>query len=264
MQRTAHKTIRNGALVAFFFLIVFVAIVISIAVKIFLLINHSTFDGHHQFILELQHANQDQLVILNPTTNTVSILRVHNMKNEWDIHAVEVPIDAVYQLPDDKQSASLQSIFFGMIFRCHNPVCQGIDTVDAIKMYFFTKHIRPSDIQTADVSLPVSQQDFRATIQSIANDDTLYHEALSVSIINDSGEVGLGNKASQLLTDIGANVVSVTSGEIQQNTTMQSIYGKESYSVQRLEKIFHLQSQKMQKAGISDIIITIGQKHPQL
>lgn len=265
MKKATAKKIKNSTLLALFFLLVFLTILISLVVKIIFLITHSTVDSHHQFILEIkQQANEEQIVAFNRATSSISVLQVKGVKTAQDIQSLQIPIDAQFILPDTMKQETLPSELFTMIFHCRYPSCKNINTVDAIKLYTFANNLRPSAIQTTDLSIPISPADLKTMIPSLFTDDTLYHEALSISVINASGEVGLGNEASQLLSTIGGNVLSVTSADPQETTTMQSTYGKDTYSIQRLQKVLRLQSQKMQKTGISDIIITIGKKHPQL
>ncbi|HSW87992.1 MAG TPA: LytR C-terminal domain-containing protein [Candidatus Saccharimonadales bacterium] len=265
MKKTTSKKLKNSTLMALFFILVFVAIVVSIIVKVVLLITHSTFDNHHQFILEVkQPTNEEQIISFNPGSNEVAILHVKGIKNPQDMQTLQIPIDAKFTLSDQMSVKGLPQMLFTMIFHCEYPTCQNLNSVDALKLYMFAKHIRQNAIQTTDITLPPSQTDLKTTIPALFIDDTFYHEALSISVINASGEVGLGNEVSQLLTNIGGNILSVTSGDTQEATTMQSPFGQDTYSIQRLQKILHIQSQKMQKSGISDIIITIGRKHPQL
>lgn len=265
MRKTAPKKIKNSTLMALFFLLVFVAIIISVIVKIVSLITHSTVDNHHQFILEIRQQNhEEQIAAFNRGTNTIVILHVKGVKNPQDIQSLEIPIDAQLQSDHAVNPANISSELFTAIVHCTYPACQNLNSVDALKLYLFAKHLKQHAIQDISLSLPLSQTDLKTTIPSLFIDDTLYHEALSISVINASGEVGLGNKVSQLITNVGGNVVSVTSAEAQDNTTMQSTFGKGNYSLQRLQKILHLQSQQMQRTGISDIIITIGRNHPKL
>ncbi|HSW97937.1 MAG TPA: LytR C-terminal domain-containing protein [Candidatus Saccharimonadales bacterium] len=264
MKKQASQKIKNSTLVAVFFILVFFAVVISLIVKTILLVTHSTFDNHHQFILEVKQQNsEEQIIAFSPITNGIAILHIKGIKNSQDMQTLQIPTDAQLFLPHNTADI-LSSMLFKMLFHCEYPTCQHLNSVDVLKLYMFTKHIRPNAIETASITLPVSPKDLKTTIPSLFIDDTLYHEALSISVINASGEVGLGNQVSQLLTNIGGNVLSVTSGDTQEMTTLQSVYGNDNYSIQRLQKILHLQSQKMQKSGISDIIITIGKKHPQL
>lgn len=264
MKKSASKRIKNSTLVVLFFLLVIAAIVISIIVKTTLLIAHSKYDGKHQFSLEITGGQKYEIVSFNPNLHTVSTLFIKGAKREGDVQSLEVPIDAVYALQENAPLQSLQAVLFRMIFRCRYPVCKNLNSVDALKLYMFVRQLRPDAVQTATISLPVSQLDFKDAIQPLFTDETIYHEALSISIVNSSGESGLGNKLSQLLTNIGCNIVSVRSGDIQSITTMESSHGNESYTVQQLQKILGIQAEKMQGVGISDIVITVGEKHPRI
>ena len=264
MKKTAPKKIRNSTLVILFSGLVLFAIIISIIVRIIILISQSTFDNYHQFILEVKEQSQHvDIIAFNPTVATISVLHINGVKNNNDINMLQIPIEAQFNV-GNANAATLPLLLFTMMFHCNNLTCRHVNVIDAIKLYIFSKTIHPNAIDTANISIPPSQRDLTTTIPSFFTDVTLYQEGLSISIVNASGEAGLGTTISNFLTTIGANVISVTSGNEQSNTTMQSTYGNTNYTVQRLQQILHIKSQKMHNTGISDIIITIGKKNPKI
>lgn len=264
MKKNSSKKIKNSTLIVWFFLFVVIVIVISLIVRIIVLISQSKFDNNHQFILEVKEQNkQEEIIAFNPTANTIGLLQIVGVKNIEDIQSLQIPIDAQFVFPDTAHPKTLSSLLFTMIFHCGSLECKKVNAIDALKLYLFTKNTHQNAIKTASLSLPGSQLKLDTLIPSLFIDDTLYHEALSISVINDSGEPGLGNKLGKLLTNIGGNVISISAGDTQRTTTMQSIWSKDKYTIQRMQQVIHINSQKMQKTGISDIIISIGQQHPQ-
>lgn len=265
MKRISSKKIKNSTLIVLFCCFVFLAIVVSIIVKIIILVRESTFDNHHQFIVEVREGNQkEKIIAFNPNTNTMAVLDVSGVKNKSDIIGLQIPINAQLVLPDKARFSNVPSLLFGMELHCQNAQCVHINSVDLFKLYLFAKSLHGNAIKTDQISLPASQTTLTTRIPALFTDTTIYKEAVSIAIVNASGQPGLGTMLSTLLTDIGCNVIAVSSDNTQDNSTIQSTEINPSYTLYRVMQILHLQSQKMQKPGISDIIITIGKNHPQL
>lgn len=253
MKKAAPKKIKNSTLVFFFILLVIVAIIISVIIKTIILIAHSSVDNRHQFILAVKQHQEEWIIAFTPASNSIAQLHMQGEKPVASVHQWHIPIDGQFILADSINPKSISSLLFTMIFQCSSLTCTGVNRIDALKLLLFSNHIRPSAIKTGTI----------ADSSSLFTDDTVYHEALSIAIVNASGQAGLGNSLATFLTNIGGNVISVTAGEDQDTTTMQSTYGKESYTIQRFQKLLHLPIQNLQSPGISDIIITIGKKHSE-
>jgi len=176
------------------------------------------------------------------------------------VQALGVPIDA--QMNVSRTGQKLSALFSSMIFRCGYPTCVDMNAIDALKLYVFSKNMRSDAITTTSLSLPLSQSDMNTTIPSLFIDERLYQEALSVAIVNSSGEAGLGNQLGRVLTNIGANVISISTGEVQPVTAIQTTQGTTSYSIQRFQEVLDIQPQQVHMHSIADVVITIGQKHP--
>jgi hypothetical protein len=244
---------------------VFLAIVVSVIVKIIILARESTFDNHHQFIVEIKEdKQQEKIIAFNPNTNTMAVLDVSGVKNSSDIRALQIPIDAQLTLPEKAHFSNITSLLFSMQFHCQNQGCVHSNSVDLFKLYLFAKSLHGNAIKTDKISLPASQATLSTRIPALFTDTTIYKEAISIAIVNASGQPGLGTLFSDVLTNIGCNVIAVSTGDVQDDSSIQSTEKNPSNTLYRVMQVFHTKSQQMQKPGISDIIITIGKNHPQL
>lgn len=238
------------------------AVILSLAVKAITLVRESSFDFTHQLIVAFEGQKGAGIVAFTPANKSISIL---NVKNKNDLQALrsQIPIDASVQESSNLDENNLPSELLGLALSCRRPGCNGINSLDAFKLYLYSKKIQSGNFHTAEFSLSLGQSKLMMILPELFTDEGIYREALSISVVNASGEPGLGLSLGQLLSNIGANVISITSGEARTETTMQSSINKSDYTLARLEKVLQIRPRKMQKYGISDIIITIGSRHPR-
>src|SRR5258708_40377226 len=90
-------------------------------------------------------------------------------------------------------------------------------------------------------------------------DQTFYQENVSMSVVNATDSSGVGSRLAKFLTNMGGNVVSVTSGDTIQTESSIQYFGKQTYTLKQLQHILHFPLVRMQKPSISDIIVTIGE-----
>jgi hypothetical protein len=158
MKKHAAKRIKNSTLILWFSCFVFLAIIISLIVKVVILISQSTFDNHHQFILEVKEGdNQEAILAFNPGSNTIAMLQVNGVKKKSDIASLQIHIDAQVTLPENTHPSNISSILSPMLFHCTDQNCQHLNSVDVFKLYLFNKHIRIDTIKANKISLPASQ-----------------------------------------------------------------------------------------------------------
>ena len=254
------KRIKNSILLTFFLLFVLIVISIAVIVHIIILISQSTFDYHHQFILEIQLPKQVKIIVFNPDINTINELLVSDPHHSNVISLLDIPIDARIFLQNN--DTSLSSLLFSVSLSCNVYQCDGLNPIDALKLYRFARTVQNDKITHESLTIPINSTYADTIIPSLFTDETIYQEALSISIVNASGETGIGNKLAKMLSNIGGNVISVTStGNTSEITSLISHDIQQKYTIKRLEKILHFQKITMQKPAISDIMIVIGKKH---
>jgi hypothetical protein len=89
-------------------------------------------------------------------------------------------------------------------------------------------------------------------------DASVYQENQTIQVINAADVYGLGSRLATLITNIGGNVVLVsTSDETIQNSKI--VYsGKESYTAKKISDYLGILTQQSDQRGVADVIITIG------
>ncbi|HEX7042454.1 MAG TPA: LytR C-terminal domain-containing protein [Patescibacteria group bacterium] len=255
MRKSRKRSIKLGEKslsIAFFFLIlVGLLISLSILLKLFLIFRAAKFDGSHQFIAEIQAPGQDELLSLDPDTNSATILSSHISTSNLGIY-ISVPENVVIKVPEKYDT--LYSLAQSLLF--HPPEGLDLNIVDRVRIFLFVNSIKPTDIYSDTWSQSNLGDDKK--IIELFSDHTAYLENLSISIVNSSGESGLGNKLADYLSHIGLNIISVTSGNSILDKSAIVYSGKESYTVRRLDNILGVKSQPTQKPMLSDITLNLG------
>lgn len=86
-------------------------------------------------------------------------------------------------------------------------------------------------------------------------------EKISIAIVNGTGVAGLGNRIARLITNIGGNVVSVSTSD---NLISDSeiLYSKENnYTARRIAQILSFKINNKDNMDISDVTIFIGKNN---
>jgi hypothetical protein len=95
-------------------------------------------------------------------------------------------------------------------------------------------------------------------ITQTLTDTDIASESVSIQIINATNISGVGQRLGKVLTNMGANVVDVSSAQTMQKKTTIAYYGEQSYTLGRLQKILAVKATKLTRQPIANIVITIG------
>lgn len=251
-MRNAPARNNNTLPIAITFIGIVIAIVIlSFVINLFHTLSQSKFDGNHQFVLLIQNATQQaQLVDYSPETSSLSLILVKNVPSQTVIgQSLDVPIDVTMQ--GEAQSLDQVNLLL------QRPL-GNLAWVDAIKLWWFGHQVKPENISTSTIDL--SSTSSQAALSNNFIDKTLYSENKTIAIINASGVTGKGNQLAKLLTNMGANVISVT-GDREQDISTISYMDAPSYTGKRLQKILHYSLiQLPPRPSIATITIVIGKE----
>lgn len=277
---------KNLKVALFFGLFVFLLIAISVVIKIFLMVTQSKFDGFHHFNLAVYYtpekgssAGYADVISFAPDTNSISVLKVSLVNRGEDSSVKELNVGSILKIPVDANitlDESSKNLFSVSENKEVNPAIQkmflsyrdlktNLTIFDAVRIWIFTKQIPSHAVIIKNVSVSLTEE-ARIEENIIANrlvsqffvDSSLMQEKVSIQIINGTGVLGLGNRLSKFITNMGGNVVAVsTADKITENSEI-SYFGKETYTLSKLSRILGLQATEMQKMAISDVTITLG------
>jgi hypothetical protein len=211
-------------------------------------LQQSTFDGAHQFTI-VAAGEQTHIISFNPDQEAITVVDVLDNSQKNIGQSLEIPIDALVQT-DETDINSL--LFSSLLHHVGN-----LSPIDIMKLLWFTTTRSHDEISNQTLPKDLQQAQFR--VSKLFQDKSLYTEGKSITIINATTTSGLGTRLAKLLTNIGANVIMVSTADKQQQKSLISYTDAPSYTGKRLEKILHIPLQTATtNAAISDITILIG------
>lgn len=255
MKRTSARHGSAFGIAIFVFSLIVLLIVAALAIKVFLLIQHSSFDGKHQYSIVLEEPHELRFFVLNPDDSSVRILLVKGNAPASLQLGLGVPVDGV--LMSNTDIASISDLGRALLFS-RSSLKASTTIVDGVNIFLFLHTLDTTKTLTKEVALsdnPVRQDKI---FSAIFLDRSIYKEGESIAIVNGTGVAGLGNKVAQLFAHMGANVVSITTADTPTPTSSISYIGSLSYTAERVSHLLHLPLVHLSTATISDITVTLG------
>lgn len=254
MSRTKNGS--NLKLAGLFIVIVLGLILISGLFKLLLIIKESKFDGSHNFIVSFVEKNRTQVVSFSPQSRTISILDIESKYNNALAKTLEVPIDGIINLQTSDEnnisSALLKSAFsFGSSLK-------KITILDAFRLFLFYKTVPQNNIYKRQLSSDLNDAQKSTVISLSMTDTAVYQENQAIQVINASDVPGIGSRLATLVTNIGGNVVLVSTLDKTVQNSKIVYFGKESYTVKKMSSYLGISPENSTQRGVADVIITIG------
>jgi hypothetical protein len=252
MKRKKQES-SNLKLAGIFVVFVLGLIILSTLFKFFLIVKTSRFDGTHNFIVNFAGDKSSRIVAFSPQGKSLSILDINSSKDLSKL--LEIPVDGritIWNIND-----KIPSVLFKSITSLGKPL-DNLTILDALRLFIFSETVSANNISEKELS-PGLNSAQQSTLMSLSfTDPSIYQENQSVQIINAADTYGIGGRLASLITNIGGNVVLVsTSDETAQNSKIV-YYGNKSYTVEKLSEYLGFATEKSDKIGVADVIITIG------
>lgn len=240
MKRSApheNKSLKTfliyGSIVLFF-------ILVSLLIKTIFVIQASKFDGDHQFILSIYQNNRiGEVIKFNPPAREISVVQV----KDDDIGVIpDGKVDSNFDLPLGTNVAQTMK----MVGFKYTSLTTNLTLLDIIRLTMFS-YKTPVESVSANLT------------KSFFIDETISAENISVQIINASGVSGMGKRLENILSNLGYNVVSITTSREEAKSSKIKYFDKKTYASEKLQKILEFPLEKTDKEGIADIVIIIGE-----
>ncbi|RJQ36581.1 LytR family transcriptional regulator [Candidatus Microgenomates bacterium] len=273
MQRKKKNIVNNNLKIAITFcVLVFFLIIISLFFKVAAIFQNSRFDGAHSFNLVIYDQKnalkRNEVISFSPDKEEIAILDlVGDIKYTEVGKTLEIPVDGLIGVENEDfyqigKGKALDKFFGEIVFRKKN-IKTDLTIIDLAKLWFFTRSVPEGMIGYKQFSINSNDlESSESLIDKIANqyfnDNSIFQEKYSIQIVNGTDVFGFGNRLARLVTNIGGNVVSVSSSDkVLENSEI--IYsGNNSYTAKRLNKILNFKISKAKDLQSMDIIIKIG------
>lgn len=261
-KKSAHhqssKSLKTLYLYSF---VVFLLILISLIVRGVILFEQNIFDPAHHFILAVQQKGTvKEIMSFNPQIPAVSVLNVNDKNIPYQMLAKEygVPSDGYIQLDDSMPLTTDPTALMWSSFMHAATLDTNLTVFDSVRLFLMSKNVATNNEINTDITLKNQSTTNTNEITQALTDPDIASESISIQIINATNVTGMGLRLGRVLTNIGANVVDVSSAKDIQNKTTIAYFGDPSFTLTYLQKLLHVTPTKLTKQPIANIIITIG------
>lgn len=256
---TQKKPANNLSLALVFIFVVLFFASISIFFKIFFLIKDSSFDADHNFNLEVKDATNINLISFSPKDKTLFILEVDpKVKTNNAGQFFKLPIDARVNLYDGEFESNHIGIMLIKSSFSFSKKLENMTILDAFRLALFSRTISNNSIEVKKFSEGLANTNDYSLIESGFKDNVIDKEQKTIEVINATDTFGLGSRLATLVTNIGGDVILV--GTKEKTNKSKIIYsGEESYTVKRLSEYLNIKTEKIEREGVADVIIIIGE-----
>lgn len=256
-MRKSKKNDQNKNLhLGFYFgILVFFIILVSIAFKIIDIVKSSKFDGNNNFTVAVISGKNTHIISASPKENSLKKLTITDINSANELNDFGIPYESVAK-SDNDISVSAKSYFSKILFQ-RDGLNSDLTVLDLIRLSIYSQKTDNSKIYEEEISSNKIDEINKLTAKWF-QDPQILEENLKIEITNTTNVSGLGNRLGKEISNIGSNVVLITSSP---NSVKESkIYYKEdSYTVRKLSKLLNIPTEKKEISAISDILIEIGE-----
>ena len=266
MQKTAQNN--NKSLKTFFLYagIVLFFVFVSLAIKVFFLINASKFDGNHQFVIAIGQKNTiKQLVSFDPDKKSATILQLKGKELAFNslsktLNIIpDAKINTSEDIGDDDIGGEIKTFFFK-----YNAIKTDMTIIDIGRLMLLSQKPSLNEQTGKEIFITNDEQKNNNTIKDFFTDEAIFSENVSVQIINASGMPGVGKRLETILTNLGCNIVAVSTSRKNERISKIQYFGNETYTLKKLKNLLGFQLEKTEKKSIATIVIIIGEERKNL
>lgn len=246
------KTDGNLKFAAVFFVLVVGLIAVSLFFHGIIFLKDSKFDGSSHFTLEVKRdsGRKIQIISFSPKNSTIGILTLENV----DPKVFEIPVDATVQSNLNFNKQNIRNNLFRTISDFKDQ--KEVNFIDIFRLSLFLGTVKDSAITEKYLNSQTEKVDVDSIVSTFFIDPQISDEKLNIEIINSTNEFGLGNKLANYVSNMGGNVILVSTGDEKKQSEINFV--QSSYTVGKLRSILHFKAVQVQKKSLPDIVIIIG------
>jgi len=253
-MRKKKTTQRNLGIAAGFSFIVLGLIFFSLILRVLILLGESKFDGMNSFTVVINQKKEGQIINFSPKDESISILNVKDREGQNLGVSLEIPIDGSFSVGEKVNGKNLSSALSGNIFNFRDQ--KELNFMDFLRLSLFTNTVKQNAVNEETISKESDIQELLRIISSFFVDPVILEEKQSIEVINTTDVPGLGNRLAVLITNMGGNVILVSTGDRAEKSEV--LYIKKTYTAERLAKVLRFKLTETKKKSIPDVIIIIG------
>lgn len=256
--RKKQRNQNLGLGILFLFLVAFL-ILLSFGFKLAAVFRDSSFDGNNRFTLAVVKSNP-QVVTFSPKDRSIYILNLNKPSDKNLGRLLEVPIDA--NISSEAlviNKSEVASNMFSLLFNLRDKETN-ITPIDVFRLYLFSQTVKEDSIEEETLNA-YDLSDIQSVTLSNFIDPKILDEKLRIEVINATDIPGLANRLASYITNMGGNVILISTDDKIVKESEIKYFGDRTYTVSKLKRLLGFKDIKIDKKNtISDVIITIGQK----
>ena len=259
-KKRTKDTKGSSTKIAFiFFICVIFILLASFAVKFFGVLNSSKFDGKSDFIIGVFEKDKTNVFILSPDSNTISVLDLQNngIKAKSIQSYFDFPLDSEIQSNNFYSTSNIKKDIVNFFIKYRNSKSD-LTIIDRIRIALFVRSVSDKNVVLEKMSVKNLSNISEDDIKNLFSEKRIIDDGLTIEVVNASGEDGIGNRAARMITNIGGNVILVTTAKENSNNSFVEYKEQKSYTASRLGKIFNFNIKKTDRDSIADLIMVIG------
>lgn len=265
MARKKIETAPGNLRIIVYFVVVVVALVsISGAWKFWLLVRESTFDPAYRFTIAVS-TRPPRVISFSPDAPVITQLVVTEATDIRQLSSqlgifVDQSVVGKSAIPSLDVRLLISYLFFHM-----GDMETKLTVLDLGRFYLLAQTPTERTLVSEEISLSTDQKTVDKLLLGYLADPSVQQENISVAIINATGVSGIGNRVARVIANIGGNVVSVSTGDVDQSSSALLYNGKLSYTARKLSRLFRVSPGELANrnalgndAAGADIVIVVG------
>ncbi len=242
-------------------LVIFV-ILISLTVKGFFILQKSRFDGKHHFVLAIaKEGKVNEVIVFNPPSHSLVLLK---------LEASKLPLSSIGRILGIAPDGSIESAkdFLAgediegalMASLLHfASIKTNLTALDMGQLFLFSKNISSDDKVVKELRSLQEESDTDEIIASFFGDSTVVSEGVNIQIVNASDMLGMGKRFERVVSNLGGNVVSVSTAHRKEQLSKINYSGTDTYTLKKMIRLFNFPVSRRDEKGAPNMTIIIGE-----
>lgn len=226
-------------------------ILLSLFVKVINVLQQGKYDSNYPFSLRVISGKDMAFLSVSEKERKIAILKVTGLDKQEPLSLPSEGEVSANSLPTSNVSSFFRSLLG------NKKVESNLTIVDMLRLYLFSRSIDSKDVTIENISKAVHPSDKAES--SLFLDQKIVLEDKRIEVVNATGVYGVGGSVAKLLTNLGANVVFVSTSDKNEKESAIYFHGEKGYTVKRLERVLGFKPLKRAGESISDITVRIGQ-----
>ncbi len=262
-RKTVHKESSKSLKTFYLYAVLVICVIcISLLLKLIFVIQSSKYDSKHHFTIAFTKDQKvKEVVSFSPQVPALAVLKIKDenisMQSLSKDHGIAA--DAQVEVNNSVTIGQDTTAMFWDSTRNYTSVKTDATLIDLIRLTMLSRDIISNNKIIRDISLTDNKPENNTLIARALNDPTISSENVSIQIINASNVSGLGQRLGRVFTNMGANVVEVSTSYTPQMTSKIQYFGERSYTHEQIEKYLEYPVSQLNRQPIADIVIILGE-----